>query len=53
MNIQLSDHFTCAKLLPPVLGLDGIWLSIVVSELAALVLTVFCFVKFRSRYHYT
>lgn len=39
-------------LLPPVLGLDGIWLSIVAAELAALALTAFCFVKFRSRYHY-
>lgn len=39
-------------LLPMIFGLDGIWLSIVVAEFAALVLTVFCFVKFRGRYHY-
>lgn len=39
-------------LLPVFLGLDGIWAAIVVAELASLILTVFCFVKFRSRYHY-
>ena len=38
--------------LPLILGLDGIWFSIVAAELAALTLTVFCFVRFRSRYHY-
>lgn len=39
-------------LLPLVLGLDGIWLSIVAAELVALLLTVICFVVFRKRYHY-
>lgn len=39
-------------LLPLILGLDGIWWSIVASELAALALTVFCIVKFKGRYHY-
>ena len=39
-------------LLPLVFGLDGIWWSIVAAESVALVLTVFCFFRFRNRYHY-
>lgn len=39
-------------LLPLVLELDGIWLAIVVAELAALGLTAYCLVKYRKRYHY-
>lgn len=38
--------------LPLLLGLDGIWMAIVVSELAALVVTV-CFLKGnKKKYHY-
>ena len=48
----LVCQIAAVLLLPLVLGLDGIWLSIVAAELAALLLTVFCFVKFRKRYHY-
>lgn len=39
-------------LLPCIFGLDGIWWAIVVSESVALILTLFCFVKFKGRYHY-
>ena len=39
-------------LLPMIFGLDGIWWAIVAAESVALVLTVFCFVKFKDRYHY-
>ena len=39
-------------LLPLVFGLDGIWWSIVAAESVALVLTVFCFIRFKDRYHY-
>ncbi len=38
--------------LPLLMGLDGIWLSIVAAELIALILTVICFAIFRKRYHY-
>ena len=38
-------------LLPRIFGLDGIWWAIVVSESVALILTLFCFVKFKGRYH--
>ena len=39
-------------LLPYVFGLDGIWMAIVAAELVALILTTFCFFRFRNRYHY-
>ena len=39
-------------ILPIFLGLDGIWFSILVAETAALMLTAFCFFKFRGKYHY-
>ena len=39
-------------LLPIFFGLDGIWFAIVAAELISMILTIFCFVKFRKRYHY-
>ena len=39
--------------LPVFLGIDGIWLAIVVAELLALIVTVLFFVKKRKKYHYT
>lgn len=39
-------------LLPALFGLDGVWLSVVVAEGLAFMVTVFCFVKFRKKYHY-
>ena len=39
-------------LLPLIWELDGIWLSIVAAELAALILTAIFFVVFKKRYHY-
>lgn len=39
-------------LLPALFGLESIWLTIVVVELLALAVSVFCFVKFRKKYHY-
>lgn len=48
----LACQIAAVMLLPLVWELDGIWASIVAAELAALVLTVFCFFKFRKRYHY-
>jgi len=38
--------------LPAVLGLDGIWLSIVAAEVGALIVTVLFFVKMRKKYQY-
>ena len=48
----LICQITAVLVLPLFFGLDGIWWSIVAAELVALVLTVFCFVKFKDRYHY-
>ncbi len=48
----LICQIAAVMLLPLIFGLDGIWLAIVVSEAVALVLTVFCFLKFKGRYHY-
>ena len=39
-------------LLPLIWQLDGIWMSIVAAELAALLLTGLLFVKYRKRYRY-
>ena len=48
----LICQIAAVMLLPLVLKLDGIWLSIVVAEFAALLLTVICFAKYRKHYHY-
>ncbi len=48
----LVCQIAAVLILPLIFKLDGIWLSIVAAELAALLLTVFCFVKYRKRYHY-
>ena len=39
-------------ILPLFFHLDGIWASVVAAELAALLLTAFCCIKYRKRYHY-
>ena len=46
--------FECAAvmLLPLAFGLDGVWGAIIVAEIAALIVTVIMFIKFRNRYHY-
>ena len=38
-------------LLPVVLGLNGIWWSIVAAEMAAMAVTVLCIALYRKRYH--
>lgn len=48
----LICQIAAVVILPMIWGLDGIWFSIVAAELAALLLTAFCFVKFRKKYHY-
>ncbi len=39
-------------ILPIFWGVDGIWLAITAAELAALIVTVVCFILFRKKYHY-
>lgn len=48
----LVCQIAAVMILPLFFGLDGIWFSIVVAEFVALLLTFFCFLKFRKRYHY-
>ena len=48
----LVCQIAAVLILPLFWGLDGIWWSIVAAELAALILTVICFIVFRKRYHY-
>ena len=48
----LVCQIAAVLLLPLIFELDGIWMSIVAAELAAVLLTVFCFAKFRKRYQY-
>lgn len=42
----------CVLLLPLIFGIDGIWFSIVVAEIAASLLTFFILYKNRKKYHY-
>jgi putative MATE family efflux protein len=42
----------CVLLLPLIFGIDGIWYSIVVAEIAASLLTFFILYKNRKKYHY-
>lgn len=39
-------------LLPKLLGLDGVWLSVVGAEILAFCVTVFFTFKYRNKYHY-
>ena len=48
----LVCQLAAVLLLPLIWELDGIWWSVVAAELAALLLTLFCFLKYRTRYHY-
>lgn len=48
----LICQIAAVMLLPLIFGLDGIWWSIVAAEMAALILTAACIVKFKDRYHY-
>ena len=48
----LVCQIAAVLILPIFWGVDGIWFSIIAAELAALLLTIFCLVKFRKKYHY-
>ncbi len=39
-------------ILPAILGLNGIWSAIIIAEGLGIVLTVFCFIRYKDRYHY-
>ena len=48
----LVCQIAAVLLLPLILGLDGIWWSIVAAEVVAIAVTAICIVKNRTRYHY-
>ncbi len=48
----LVFQVSAVLLLPLALGLDGIWLSIVLAELCAALVTVLCLAKLKKRYRY-
>lgn len=48
----LLFQIAAVLILPLLLGIDGIWLAIVVAELLALIITVYFFVKKKDNYHY-
>ena len=48
----LICQIAAVMILPLFFHLDGIWASVVAAELAALLLTAFCCVKYRKHYHY-
>ena len=48
----LVFQIAAVLILPVFFGLDGIWWSVVAAEAAAVVLTGYCCVKFKGRYHY-
>lgn len=49
---SLVFQIAVIQILPTLLGIDGIWLAIVVAELLALIVTILFFVAQRKRYHY-
>ena len=48
----LLFQVAAVALLPGILGVDGIWLSIIAAELAAVGVTALCIRKLKGRYHY-
>ena len=42
----------CVLLLPLIFGVDGIWYSIIVAEVAACILTILILYRNREKYHY-
>lgn len=48
----LVFQIAAVLILPAFLEIDGIWISIVVAEIMAVMITVFFVVKMRKKYHY-
>lgn len=54
MSFLRTLLFECSAvmILPIFFGIDGVWASIIVAELAALTFAIIFFVKYKNRYHY-
>lgn len=48
----LVFQVACVIVLPIWLGIDGVWISIIVAEVLALAVTIICFIRYRKRYKY-
>lgn len=49
---SLLFQVAAVMILPMILGIDGIWLSVVAAELVAAVMTILFIAAKRGRYHY-
>ena len=45
-------QLSAVLLLPRVLGSDGIWLALPVSEVCVMIITIIVFIKYKDKYHY-
>lgn len=48
----LVFEISCVLFLPILLGVDGIWISVLAAEMLAFSVAALCFVKMRKRYNY-
>lgn len=48
----LVFEVSCVMLLPLLFGVNGIWFSVVIAEILALIIAAFFFVRMRPRYEY-
>lgn len=48
----LVFQIAAVLILPSLIGIDGIWLSIIAAEIMSMIITVLFIFKFRNRYHY-
>lgn len=48
----LVFQMAAVLLLPLIFALDGVWMAIVAAELLSLALTLYFFIRMRTRYHY-
>lgn len=39
-------------IMPSILGINGIWLSVVFAEILAIIVSVVCFIKNKKKYEY-
>lgn len=39
-------------ILPGIFDVDGVWLSMPAAEVLSILLSIFCFKKYKSKYHY-
>lgn len=48
----LVFQVTCVIVLPIWLGINGVWISVIVAEVLALVVSAVCFILYKKRYQY-